>query len=86
MTQCNCCNSHIEEERLELLPNTRVCSRCAQKGACQPQKMRGVMVWNHKTAPTIQVMSASTYESQKKYYTPNGARSAVKNFSKSICS
>jgi hypothetical protein len=86
MNTCNCCNSTIEAERLEVLPNTRVCSSCARNGACQPQKVKGVMVWNHKTAPTIQVMSADTYSTQKKYYVPNGARSAVKNFSKHICS
>lgn len=44
------------------------------------------MIFGHKTGAEIQVLSAETFESQKKYWTPNGARSAVKNFSKSICS
>ncbi len=44
------------------------------------------MIFGHKTGAEIQVLSAETFESQKKYWTPNGARSAVKNFSKHICS
>jgi hypothetical protein len=43
------------------------------------------MNWSHKTAAVIQVMSAECYDEQKKYYQPNGARSAVKNFSKNLC-
>jgi hypothetical protein len=44
------------------------------------------MVFGHKTGAEIQVLSHDCFESQKKYWTPNGARSAVKNFSKSVCS
>jgi len=43
------------------------------------------MNWAHKTAPTIQIMSSECWSEQKKYYQPNGARSAVKNFSKHVC-
>jgi hypothetical protein len=46
---------------------------------------KGVMIYSGKTAGEIQIMSAELYESQKEYYVPNGARSAVKNFSKSVC-
>jgi len=35
---------------------------------------------------SIQIMSNECYQEQKKYYIPNGPRSAVKNFSKHISS
>lgn len=43
------------------------------------------MVFDHKTGGELQIMSAALYEREKKYYVPNGARSAVKNFSKNVC-
>ena len=41
---------------------------------------KGVMTFDHKTGGSIQVMSAESYERNKKYYIPNGPRSCVKNF------
>jgi len=84
MTCCHCYN-FIEPERLKLIPHTHVCGGCARLFNVGKKK-KGHMLWNHKTGAEIQVLSAETFESQKKYWTPNGARSAVKNFSKSICS
>jgi len=82
---CNNCFNAIELERLELIPNTRFCGGCARV-LNLGKKKKGHMLWNHKTGAEIQVLSAETFESQKKYWTPNGARSAVKNFSKAVCS
>jgi hypothetical protein len=84
MTCCHCFNS-IEPERLELIPHTHVCGGCARLFNVGKKK-KGHMIFGHKTGAEIQVLSAETFESQKKYWTPNGARSAVKNFSKHICS
>jgi hypothetical protein len=84
MTCCHCYNP-IEPERLELIPNTHVCGGCARLFNVGKKK-KGHMIFGHKTGAEIQVLSAETFESQKKYWTPNGARSAVKNFSKHICS
>ena len=82
---CRTCNNKIEPERLEVLPATVFCSSCAHKhNVIKPRK--GIMVFDHKTGGELQMMSADLYEREKKYYIPNGARSAVKNFSKSICS
>jgi len=84
MNNCRLCSNAIEPERLNVLPNTVMCSVCANKhNVVKPRK--GIMVYGHKTGAEIQIMSASFYEETKKYYVPNGARSAVKNFSKSIC-
>jgi hypothetical protein len=45
----------------------------------------GRMIYGHKTAGTIEILPKDTFENTKKYYTANGARSAVKNFSKNVC-
>ena len=78
------CASSIEEERLEILPNTVFCASCAQK--IQPVAPRkGIMVFSHKTGGELQTMSADYYEKNKKYFVPNGARSVIKNFSRNVC-
>ena len=46
---------------------------------------RGVMIYGHKTAGTLQVTTNESWERNKDYYVARGARSAVKNFSKNIC-
>ena len=42
----------------------------------------GRMVYGHKTAGAIEVMTKECWDSNKKYFVANGARSCVKNFSK----
>jgi len=81
---CRTCQNSIETERLEVLPNTLFCSACAHKhNVVQPRL--GRMVFSHKTGAEIQIMSPKSFKETKAYYEPNGARSAVKNFSKSTC-
>ena len=79
---CNCGN-HIEKERLEL--GLKICKSCAFTGK-DVGKVRGTMVYTHKTAPSIQIMKKEVFEKTRSYYVPRGARSAVKNFSKNLCS
>lgn len=64
---CISCYSDIEEARLEALPDTNVCSCCAHKGAGQKPKVKGVMVFGHKTAGAIQVISPESFKEWKKY-------------------
>jgi hypothetical protein len=82
---CKMCASPIEQERLEILPNTVFCAPCAQK--IQPVAPRkGIMVWSSKDCAEIQIVSAEYFNNNKSYFLPNsGLRSVVKNFSKSIC-
>lgn len=81
---CKCCDKEIELERLEILPTTTFCARCANKyGNTRPPK--GIMIFDHKTGGTLQTMTEESYNRNKKYYVPLGARSAVKNFSKNVC-
>jgi hypothetical protein len=46
---------------------------------------KGTMTYDHKTGGSLQVFTNESWNRNKHYYVPNGARSAVKNFSKSIC-
>jgi len=81
---CRPCGNQIEDERLEVLPNTVFCSACAHKfNFIKPRK--GVMVFTHKTGGELQTMSADYYAKNKQYFVANGARSVMKNFSKNIC-
>jgi hypothetical protein len=41
---------------------------------------------NGKVGAEIEILSARSWTENKKYFIPNGARSAVKNFSKNVCS
>jgi hypothetical protein len=81
---CRTCNNNIEQERLEVLPNTVFCSLCAHKHNVVKPRL-GRMVYSHKTGAEIQIMSPQSFSETKMYYEPIGARSAVKNFSKNAC-
>jgi hypothetical protein len=77
---CGRCANPIEEERLSVLPNTRVCARCAK--VLNPPKVKGRMQWSHKTAPVIEIMSEETFNESKKYYPRFGRGSGVHAMSK----
>jgi hypothetical protein len=73
---CGRCNNSIEQERLEVLPKTKICAACARM--LNPPKVKGAMIFEHKTAPTIHIMSAETFENEWKPRTPRfGMGSAV---------
>ena len=57
------CGREIEQVRVDLLKSDK-CSVCAQN--VSTQKVRGIMVWEHKTAPSIQVVSEETCKQYKK--------------------
>ena len=44
----------------------------------------GRMCYGHKTAGQIEIFTKESFENTKQYYEANGARSAVKNFSKNV--
>lgn len=78
----NCkCGKEIEQPRIEF--NLKSCASCAHSQPDTP-RVKGVLRYAHKTGAEIQIMSEECFNSQKKYWTPQGARSAVKNFSKNI--
>lgn len=81
---CTACTFPIEIERLEILPTTQVCSSCARN--LKQVRPRGVMIYTEKTNGFLEIHTGDSWERNKKYYVANGARSAVKNFSKNVCS
>jgi hypothetical protein len=44
------------------------------------QRYKGVMCFDNKTAPSIQVMTADSYNRNKQYYVPTKGRSAMKRY------
>ena len=75
------CGKPVEAARLEL--GLKRCKECAFSN--DVERPKGVRIWDHKTGGDIQVMSADSWKKNKAYFVPSGARSCVKNFSKSIC-
>ena len=69
---CRTCNNRIEEDRVNVLPNTLVCAKCAHTyNFVKPRK--GIMVFSHKTGGELEVMTETFYNQNKKYFIPNGA-------------
>ena len=76
------CGSLVRPARAEL--GYTNCVRCAHENPVEPPK--GRMVYTGKVGAEIEIMSAETWRENKDRFCPKGARSAVKNFSKSISS
>lgn len=85
MKSCSNCYLPIEQERLDIVPNTNLCGGCAVHYNVGKRK-KGVMVSTGKVGSEIQVLSHDCYNNQEKYLKANGAFSVIKNFSRSICS
>ena len=83
INNCLACTNAIEPERLEILPNTVMCSVCANKHNITKPRL-GRMVFSHKTGAEIQIMSQQSFKETKAYYEPVGPRSVMKNFSRNI--
>jgi len=58
---CVICDKPIPAERLEALPNATKCVQCVIKGGDVPVKV-GHMVYNHKTAGEIEIVSRTQLE------------------------
>lgn len=77
---CTLCDNQIEQERIEILPDTICCAKCAHiHNVVKPRK--GIMVFDGKTGGTLQTMSADYFEANRQYFTPIKAQSQTK-FSK----
>lgn len=81
---CANCSSVIAQERLDILPNTRVCSSCAiQYIKLKPKK--GIMIYGHKTAGEMQVVSVECFKDYRRlnpYGRHTGRGSGVHRVSK----
>lgn len=52
MTRCISCHNPIGSARLAAIPTTKTCVSCSSV-----ERVRGFMTWEHKTAPTFQVVT-----------------------------
>jgi hypothetical protein len=78
---CNCGNI-VETPRAEL--GLESCRACAFAGP--DLRPKGRMIYSHKTGGEIEILSHNSWQENRARFQANGARSAVKNFSKHICS
>lgn len=62
--KCKCCNNLIEEGRLEL--GLDICKACAFRGVGQVTR-KGAMIYSHKTAGEMQIMSNESFGEYRKY-------------------
>jgi hypothetical protein len=62
---CANCSSFIEPERIEILPNTHVCSSCA-KQYIKLKPKKGIMIYGHKTAGEMQVVSVENFRDYRR--------------------
>jgi RNA polymerase-binding transcription factor DksA len=62
--KCTKCESCIEEERLELLPHTLICSSCSKK-VVDNDGIRGAMIVDQDGTTHLQVMGERQYELHK---------------------
>ena len=72
---CSECDGPLDEHRYHL--GYEQCVKCSDV-----EKYSGHMVYPHKTGGEIEVLSAESYNENKKYFIPHGTHSCVKNFSK----
>lgn len=68
---CEICNQTISEKRLRIIPSATLCTTCA--GQNDVPRVVGMMVWDHKTAPYIEVdtITANQQAGKKHRYGPH---------------
>lgn len=60
--KCSKCHQLIDAKRLEALPSTTVCVNCSTT-----QRVQGVMLWDHKTAPYIHIGTEGEIKELKRH-------------------
>lgn len=64
---CNNCSNTIEIERLEVLPETKMCSVCARLNAKNAKTVKGYMSFDHKTGGTLQIVSHEMFKEYRRH-------------------
>ena len=77
MNICSCGNI-IEEYRWKELGSTK-CSSCAQRLSKYKSRRKGIMVWEHKTAPSIQIIDINSFNQYKRDTYRKGSGSILRN-------
>ena len=63
---CYNCNDAIEQDRLDIVPDTQVCSLCARQYKNVPRP-RGIMIYGHKTAGEMQIVSHDNFREYRRH-------------------
>jgi hypothetical protein len=69
--KCSVCETEIPQERLEALPDTIYCIECAKRHVVP---VKGVMTYDHKTAPTLCIMDGRYFDEDWKRHNPSYGR------------
>lgn len=80
--RCIMCPNEIDPERLELLPQTRVCQKCAATGPQAPD-IRAYNIYNHKTGGEIEICSESAFALHQLAFRRVGQQSNLRRVSPS---
>jgi hypothetical protein len=72
------CGNIIEEYRWQELKSNK-CSKCAKIITGCNTKRKGIMIWNHKTAPEIQIVDVNDYRQYKQDTYRRGSGSILRN-------
>ena len=77
---CITCDEPLSEARLAAKPDAVQCTRCVEAEGDEP-KLLGVMTWEHKTAPTIEIGTKfATAEAGRKHrYGPHISLNGLNN-------
>lgn len=62
---CTGCDSQIEPERLEALPATKICSRCARN--INIPRPHGILCFDGKTGGTLQIVSKDNFTDYRRH-------------------
>lgn len=60
MKECCACGCKIPQERVDALPGCKYCIACSKQ---YPEEKAGFMVFGHKTAPELVIVSKSDKQS-----------------------
>lgn len=62
---CRTCGVQLSAIRLKAMPNAVQCVKCVEVNGDEP-KLRGKMIWDHKTAPYIEIGTRLAAEGEPK--------------------
>lgn len=80
---CSLCGTRINPIRVNICPDTPVCTAHAQAGKGQPPIMKAVMIYDHKTAGELCFMPEQQWSETKRLTDRKGNMSILRKVSPS---
>jgi hypothetical protein len=69
---CSNCSQLIDSQRLELIPDTKICSTCAKNGIEEIEDIKGFMDYSDESTSELVCMSASKFQIAQQYFNREG--------------